>query len=441
MNAATLKRKILSGSFVAFSLKILGAALSYFMFVVLAQALDLPAFGTFSFAFSVAQFLAIFALAGQQEFTLRVLPGFSDNNGAVAIGFSLRRIGRVFAATAILFSLAGLGLPHLFGTTLFPVICLVAALTLAELASSILRVREKIAMAVAPRDVIWRVVVIGFCLLVIIGILPAPSAGATVLFLAVTLLLLVFWQLNGADVTIRWRATAAPCEEMRQDWVKMSNYFWLTSTLGFASPTLSVAFIGAFFSQDSSGPFFAALKTSQMMSLVLLAANIVASPMIAKCVSDGDLASVRSICRLTSLLAGASALIGFLVLVFLGSSVLGIFGAGFSQAYLPLIIMAFGFVVNGLNGSSGVLLGMSGHEKGLARILVVCNGISLLTLPAFCWFGGTLGAALSVALTSISWNLWSLIYSRRHLGVDPSVLSFVFPPKNSPDAGPEVCVR
>ncbi|QDC11297.1 lipopolysaccharide biosynthesis protein [Oceanicola sp. D3] len=391
-------------------------------------------FGSFSFVFSISSLMGVVVLAGQQQLILRVLPTMhmlkDSRQVPHLIIFSVHRMSLVFVMTS-----AGLFLSQFVFTwsvdgSLFPSIALAAALALTEFLSSVLRVKGRLALAIAPRDIAWRLLIILYCLAVLHLSWATPTATQALSVSAAALWCLCVVQLFFCG---RWPGhwLSTMFQSSRHaDWSIMSRYFWLTSTLNFVGPTLSVIIIGVMIGKEDTGPLFAALKTAQVMSLALLAANIIASPLISKAVSEEDLEAVQEICRFTSLLAGITACAGFFTLLIWGSEILRIFGAGFSQAYLPLVIMAFGFAVNGLNGSSGVLLGMSGHEKAIARIFVVCNGISLLTLPVFCWFGGTLGAALSVALTSISWNLWSLVYCRRHLGVDPSVLSFIFPPKS-----------
>lgn len=400
------------------------------MFVMLARAMSLEEFGNFSFSFSVATLLGVIALAGQQQFILRILPNTSaERETPHPLVFAIQNM--VLAFTVVLICMLSWQAisPSSLGKSGGAILLLIVALALSDFLSAVLRVQGRLMLAVAPRDVIWRSFIIGYCFIAITLQWQSPSAVFILTIAAASLICLCVLQMMLCNAWPKPMFQRLFQRVPNAEWSIMTRYFWLTSTLNYAGPTFSVIIIGLMLSKEDAGPFFAALKTAQVMSLVLLAVNIVASPLISKSMADKDLKTVMSICRFTSLLAGISSVSGFIILLIWGHEILTIFGSEFWTAYGPLLIMSAGFVVNGLNGSSGVLLAMSGHEKGLALILVVTNAISLLTLPIFCWLGGLLGAAISIALTSMSWNLWSLIYSRRKLGIDPSVLSFVFPPK------------
>ncbi len=429
MPNSIIAKKIFGGALIAFALKFSGALLSYVMFVVLARAMSFSEFGIFSFVFSIALFLGSLTLAGQQQFILRTLPNFDvdDRQSLSPVRFSIFRMCWVFLSISVTLAFINAAFPQYLGVGIFPVMLLTASLALSDFLSSILRVSGNLILALSPKDIVWRLLIILYCYCVITKMLPGPSAELIIGLSGASLLVLVLLQswfcreLSLRDIIASMLRSNTP------EWTRMSNFFWVTSTLSFVAPALSVVFIGLIIDREASGPFFAALKTAQVMTLVLLAANIVASPLLSKLMSAGDMEASQEVCRLTSVLAGGSSAVGFIVLLVWGVEILAFFGEGFSTAYVPLLILAAGFVINGLNGSSGALLAMSGHERALAKILLVCNAISMIALPILCLAAGTVGAAIAVSGSTVAWNVWTLLYCRKYVGVDPSVLSYILP--------------
>jgi O-antigen/teichoic acid export membrane protein len=100
-----------------------------------------------------------------------------------------------------------------------------------------------------------------------------------------------------------------------------------------------------------------------------------------------------------------------------------IFGHEYAAAYVPLLILLVGQMVNSAAGLVGLLLNMTGHENETAIRMAVAAVISitlnLLLIPIW----GIQGAATAEALSMIIWNilLWRVV--RRRLGIN----SFAFP--------------
>jgi O-antigen/teichoic acid export membrane protein len=94
-------------------------------------------------------------------------------------------------------------------------------------------------------------------------------------------------------------------------------------------------------------------------------------------------------------------------LIFFGAPILAfVFGEEYAEiATLPLAILAIGQVINVTFGSVGRLLVMSGYERhsllGQAFSLVVVGVLGVFLIPEF----GALGAAVSIAIGILIWNL------------------------------------
>ncbi|MEM6311037.1 MAG: lipopolysaccharide biosynthesis protein [Pseudomonadota bacterium] len=395
------------------------------MFFALAQAMSLEEYGRFAFAFSLALVLAKAAALGQPQLMLRLLPGYADagEKWHAAMRFGLRNVGVGGFLAALAMVLVGLFQGS--GGYLFAAAPLCLLLAFSELQSSILRTCEKIVWALAPREIVWR----SSLILLGLGVWLSPVSGLTAAtlfaFASLSLALVLFWQ-SYADHATRYRTSLdGDRAEVAPEWWPTSRRFWITNLVIFGTPNLSVVVVGAVIDVSESGPFFAALKTAQLMQLVLMAANIVAMPMISKYHAAGDTSSIETICGIVSTAAGAVAIFGLFVLVTFGAPILTLFGEGFEAAHTEMVILAIGFAVSGMNGPNGPLLDMTGHERTFNRIILVCNGIGLASLAPAVQFGGSTGASIVVAGSMILWNVWAWLACRRLAGIDPSIFGVI----------------
>lgn len=95
-------------------------------------------------------------------------------------------------------------------------------------------------------------------------------------------------------------------------------------------------------------------------------------------------------------------------LLFFGKSVLiFVFGDAYSQAYPILVILLIGQLVRVFMGIPGVALNMSGYEKHTSYIMFF--SVLLLTMSLFTLVPhiGALGAAISVAMSTVFWSVTS----------------------------------
>jgi O-antigen/teichoic acid export membrane protein len=97
------------------------------------------------------------------------------------------------------------------------------------------------------------------------------------------------------------------------------------------------------------------------------------------------------------------------------------FGAHYEGAYIPLVILTIGQLVNAATGSVSSLLNMTGHERETTRVLlmaaIVNIGLSLSLTPIW----GMIGAAVATSCTLIFWNLtmWRIVYKRLGIRASP----------------------
>lgn len=424
-------RNFLGKSLFAFVVKIGSAGLSFLMFVVLARAMGQDEYGVFGAAFSLATFLGVVGSLGQKPVVLRFAGHYIANSehefrrGVTQRGYYLVLIGCLSTAsiTGVYYAYAGNEISIGFMAS---VVLLTVVMGVAEFQSFVLRVTAGIGLTLVPRDIIWRLIVCavaGFS----IAHLGERSLGAQhwLWVLALTLLLIVLVQFIVHESISCTQKILGSSRREANVWNQPMLSLWFSSIIMTGASALGVVMVERMISPQDAGPFFSAMRTAQLLNLLLFASSIICGPTLTRMIANNDWQQVQKICLLTSIIAGGFGVAGYLILVFLAGPILELFGPGFASARPELLIIGSGFVINTLAGPTGPLLEMAGKERAYFHFLLIFNGIGLLSMPATIFLFGTIGAAASTAFASISWNVAAIIYARTKLGVDPSVLALV----------------
>ncbi|MDP1616620.1 polysaccharide biosynthesis C-terminal domain-containing protein [Phenylobacterium sp.] len=115
----------------------------------------------------------------------------------------------------------------------------------------------------------------------------------------------------------------------------------------------------------------------------------------------------------------------FLIAVFFGEEVMGVFGPGFVEGAWIMRVYVLGVFISLLTGASGPVLTMSGHENIVARLLWVSLGINILLDLALIPWVGAIGCGIATVVAQTFFNVSTVVIARRRLGLDPSILMFV----------------
>lgn len=148
-----------------------------------------------------------------------------------------------------------------------------------------------------------------------------------------------------------------------------------------------------------------AMRIALLVPMILVAVNMVVSPKFAAHYHRGEIEETEAVLTKSLKLLAIVCSSIFLVMIFFGSDVLGIFGRQYMEAAGLLSILVLGQLVNGLTGPCGKLLLMSGFEKDVRNttIIVTVIGLSLALILVAKY--GVYGAAISTALTIATQNI------------------------------------
>lgn len=433
--AATLRRKaggFAGKSFASLLVKVGGAFASYVFFLAFARTLGPVAFGVFAFILSAANFGMLAASFGQPMLTLRNLSYAlaadreAEARGALRFGLRLSLYGAALGVLGLgLFGLIAprFGAPGEIGAYVAGAALLVALLA-AEFLSHLLRAFGAVTMALLPRDLLWRAIALGaaFGLAVV-----APGYGvATALWLNVAVLgALVLWQaLYGRRLAPAW-LRAGPEPEARDlplaDWRRSSLHFWGIAVAAGLAQHLTVVAVGFAAPPEQIGAFFAAFRTASLLSMPLTAANIVLAPMLARYHREGRRDLTQKVILEFITLISIPTLAGTLALLLWGGRVLDLFDPAYGAAQPALAIFALGFLFNTLTGPCGYVMMMSGAEAAYLRYTIVANLAAVIGAGVAIHFGMSWAAA-AIALANMGQNIAAALWSRRHAGVESTIL-------------------
>ncbi len=429
-----LLRRLLGDTGKVLGLKVTSALLNYGTILALAHWLTTADYGLFGAIMSAMTFGGVLFGLGSRVSIVRFLSeyGAQGRHDLVwgAVGYAERTVlAACVAGGAAIALLAGLG--ALSGALDVPWVVISAALlilpgfTLLELQSGILRSHGAMALALAPKDLVWR----GAVLLAAFAasVLVMPEARLVPVLLgsgtAVTLCWLVQRHLMMRKLIAMVPDRAAPRTEPAR-WRATSLTIWVTQMARASFGTLDVLIVSALLPLEDVGRYFVLTRTADMVIFLIGSVNLASSPLIARHFAAQDRMAVRQVHAFVALTVSALALSAFLVCVVAGDLVLGVFGPQFVTAQAALIVLMAGQVVCAIMGT-GETLTMTGHERTNAVLLIVMAPVSMgmvaLLTPAFGLVGAALGSAGGLAL----WSVLAWLAVRRLTGFDPSLFAAV----------------
>lgn len=421
-------KQLISGGGIALFIKVCTGLLGYISFVLLARTMSADDFGKFSFGLNAATFLGVVGSAGLHIAIMRWWPEYmakEDEARAIsAFRWGLKITVALSATLGATMAIAAIIVADGYDSAQYLVVAalLVVPLAVGEYVSCTLRGRGSVFWSLFPRDVGWRLVICGVALAWLFGEKEFSATGAMTLNL-IPLIIIVGGQLA---LLMRYLPSGSQnipaSQEQRREWQLVAFPIWLFSVIYAASLYVDVIIIGLYMSPAKAGPYFAVMRTANILQLVHIAVSTVAAPMVARYYHTGQTSELQKMLKIIACIVALPTIMVFLMLVVFGPWLLGLFDKSFIDVYPALVVLGFGYTFHALCGPVSYLLLMSGNEKANLKIIAVGYGIGLLTQIVLIPFLGYLGAAIGSCTGIILWNIWSRHVAIRETGVDPTLL-------------------
>jgi O-antigen/teichoic acid export membrane protein len=175
------------------------------------------------------------------------------------------------------------------------------------------------------------------------------------------------------------------------------------------------------------GVYNAALKTAVMVGFILQGTTAIFTPILASLHAAGDLEHLRRLNRTVARWCFTAAWPCFCACVLFGSQILSLWGHGFAEAWIPLVLLAGAQLVNVATGTAGTVLIMGARQKVELgnSILALLLGLALdvLLIPRY----GILGAAIGAGASMTAVNVLRVVQIQRLWQANPINASYLKP--------------
>ncbi|MCP5018543.1 MAG: hypothetical protein GY938_25175 [Ketobacter sp.] len=198
---------------------------------------------------------------------------------------------------------------------------------------------------------------------------------------------------------------------------QVSISFFVMGMAAFMQSVLSIMIAGKFLGSVELGLFKSAQQIAVSVAFVLMVINAIYPPRFAALYHKGAQASLAKAARSAALLGLVLSSPFLLVCLLVPEWILGLLGDDFDSAALLLRILALAQLVNVATGSVGFLLGMTGYERVMRNIALLCSGIGLLGFFVLTPWLGALGAALALAFVLVAQNVAATVAVWIKLGI------------------------
>jgi len=422
-------RRMVNGGLASLLIKVGSAGLTYVMFVLLARAMEGADFGRFSFGFNTASLLSVVAGLGLHIGILRWWPEYRAKQqpdvAVHAYRWAMRRsllgslaLGIILALTAVAVTfITDIDYRFLVSAAL-----LIGPICLAEYLGSILRAQEHLAWALLPKDIFWR---LGVCLMAVAAlVLSRPLDDITALGctagLLVPLLMAQWFVIRRKLPPV---AVNADYSQEERSWIASLIPIWLSTILYAFMQFADVLIVGVFLGPEASGAYFSVARTASLLSLMLVASNMISAPLISKHLHSNESAKLQRSLQTNSVVLGLPTLASYLFLVVFGDFMLGLFDQNFGDAYVSLVILATGQAIHALSGPMSYIFHMSGNERLYLKITGLAYAIMLIGQVILIPLFGLTGAAIATTIGYLFWNACCRYFAYARTGIDPTILN------------------
>ena len=415
---------------VAFSVRVVSAALLYLTQIVLARWMGSFEYGIYVFIWTWVLVLGGLSPIGMNMAVIRLVPEYREHGKpdfvrGLKFGSNLAAfaIGTGFAVLGAL----GLWLfePYVANYYVLPLylalIC-IPIYALGDMQDGLGRGQAWMGIALAPPYVLRPLIVLGSMAAAHGMGLPmtaTTAAGAAILATWVSALL----QFGLIELRMAKSIPAGPRSYDWRLWLTTSLPLFIICACELALQNADVLIVSSFLTPKDVAIYFAAAKTMSLIMFVHYAVGSAVANRFSALNARGDKDGLKAFVRDAVNWTFWPSLAAAGVILLLGRPLLWLFGPEFLAGFPVMMILVFGFLFRSAMGPSEFLLNMLGEQKACAIVLVftaVLNVVlNLIMVPMF----GLIGAALATSTSLIVTALLQYAVARRRLGLDVAIWS------------------
>lgn len=421
--SGSLRSHLIRGASGSLILKIVNNALALLLAVVLARVLGVKNFGIYAFCLSVAQILTVPAMLGGQQLLVREVAAYQIKAEFHFLRGLLVRFRQVSFLASVVLGLATAAVAYLIYQDSFMLLPLLLASAIIPLhtamklqGASLRGLRHVLlgqaALTLRPALVI---AIVGGLYWISRQKLGAEVAVAAQLAASALLVSISFILLRRL---LPWEAKSAQPNYETSRWIKSAIPFVFAAGMQILNKETSVFMLGILQTPEDVGLFRVAQRGALLIPFGLQAVNMAMAPTISQMFTKGDKERLQRMISKSILAVLAFAVPVALILILGGKWILPyVFGQEYAPAYVPLVILCLGQLVNAGMGSVGIILNMTGLERITARGVAIAAVASVILNVAFIPLLGVVGAAIATSTSLMIWNVLLFIWLYRETGI------------------------
>ena len=387
--------------------------------------------GRYAFAWSWLIILAVIPASGYIGAAMRFIgQGLADKNPGYVRGFIRYVTGMTLIGTVSIALVGGTVLVGIYGVSVSTQLLYIAALlgipamALVKLYGGMANAFSRISQSFLPNNVVRPLLFLLGVLAAWLGYGELNSEIAMWIHLAalvaVAIPLAIYFHVSTGKIV----GQVQPVYEV-SEWNRTAASLFLLGVFTNNFSELMVITTGFFVPSAELGIYNAALRLALLAKFGLFAIDAFTAPALTEHYRKNDRQELVRVARRATKLRVFSALIPFIIFIFAGQHVLGIFGAEFKSGYTVLIILGASYLPVAAVGPAARMLSVTGfHNQGLKASLFALI-LWFLIAPILTSSFGILGAATAALITLTAWSAALWFYVRRHLAID--TLSFLAP--------------
>lgn len=430
--SGSLRQHLIRGASGTMVLKIAYTALGLLLAVILARVLGLEGFGIYAFCMSLVNILTVPAILGGNQLLVREVAAYKTKGEFHFMRGLLTRFRQASFLASILLALAGAGIVIIFFQDSQKFIPFLLALGIVPLLSAL---RLQVAALRGLRYILYEPLVQALrpaLVIVIVGSIywfvwpnPEPEVALFAQLVGSALLALLTYVLLRRFLPNEAKNVQRGYETSR--WVRSALPFVFAAGMQILNKETSIVMLGFMQQAEEVGIFRVAQRGALLIPFGLLAVNMAIAPNISQMYTNGEKERLQRMISRSVWAVMAFAIPVSLVLILGGKWILPfVFGQEYTPAYMPLVILCLGQLVNVGMGSVGIILNMIGLErftaKGVAIAAVTSVVLNAVLIPYF----GALGAAIATSISLVIWNALLVFWLYRESGLI-SIIRFSFP--------------
>jgi O-antigen/teichoic acid export membrane protein len=213
------------------------------------------------------------------------------------------------------------------------------------------------------------------------------------------------WRRTMVPRTVAEPAAAEPLPPLRTT----AREFLVVELIQSALLSLPVLVLGMFDDAVAVSAFSVAFRITSMVNTILISLAMIGAPAFARHHRLREYDDLRRVEWQTRLLSMATCLPLIAVMMLAPRLLLSLLGGDFTAAWLALVILSLGQIVNTLLPTQDMMLAMTGHSRILQRInlqqAILCGLLCATLIPAFHLLGAAIVATVCLVQGRIGFAL------------------------------------